>query len=128
MTVDGTLGPPGGGTRATGPGGGAATSGVDSALVGRWFRLILLYDALGPVASNETTWQFFVDGTATKTLVTRDYIEGWYDVGVLTVRWKADGQQVAITYPPPDGGTFQYPYRFVHDSLIFAGQGYVRLR
>jgi hypothetical protein len=124
--VEGAVGPNRGNEQTSGGGNNQPT--IDSTLVGRWVRVLIFYDAFGPTNTAETTWQFYGDGVATKTLVTRDFISGFYDVNALTTRWKTIGTNLEITYTPPAGGTFSYPFRVAGDSLYFAGEGYKRVR
>jgi hypothetical protein len=106
-------------------GGGSAAS---SALVGTWRRVLFFFTDDGSSASNETTWRFNSDGTASRLTVTRNFTAGLFDAQTVDARWEAPTQSVRITYLPPSSGTFEFSYRITNDTLYLASQGYGRVR
>ena len=117
------------GTSSTGTtgtiGGGSAAS---TALVGTWRRILFFFADDGSAASNETTWRFNSDGSASRLTVTRNYTAGLFDSQSVDARWEALTQSVRITYLPPSSGTFEFSYRIANDTLYLASQGYGRVR
>ena len=111
------------GTGGSGTGGGG--SQASSALVGRWNRIIYFYDAFGSLHSSETEWLFAADGSAARTVITRNLSEGFADAAVLLARWRVEGSEVVITYQPPNTGTVRFGYRFeasAAGTLLFLGE------
>lgn len=106
-------------------GGGSAAS---TALVGTWRRVLFFFTDDGSSASNETTWRFNSDGTASRLTVTRNFTAGLFDAQTVDARWEALTQSVRITYLPPSSGTFEFSYRITNDTLYLASQGYGRVR
>ena len=113
-------------TGTTGTVGGApATS---TALVGTWRRVLYFFADDGSASSNETTWRFNSNGTASRLTVTRNFTAGLFDSQTVDARWEALTQSVRITYLPPSSGTFEFTYRITNDTLYLASQGYGRVR
>jgi hypothetical protein len=111
-------------TGTTGTTGGSAAS----ALVGTWRRVLLFFADDGSASSNETTWRFNSDGTASRLTVTRNFTAGLFDAQTVDARWEALAQSVRITYLPPSSGTFEFSFRITNDTLYLASQGYSRVR
>lgn len=116
--------PPGTLTNGTIGGGSAAST----ALVGTWRRVLFFFTDDGSSGSNETTWRFNSDGTASRLTVTRNFTAGLFDAQTVDARWEALTQSVRITYLPPSSGTFEFSYRITNDTLYLASQGYGRVR
>ena len=112
------------GTTGTIGGGSAAAA----ALVGTWRRVLYFFADDGSASSNETTWRFNADGTASRLTVTRNVTAGVFDAQTVDARWEALTQSVRITYLPPSSGTFEFAYRITNDTLYLASQGYGRVR
>ena len=121
-----TVGPFGTGTPNGGAPVGGSVAAAERLLVGRWMNVYFLYDDIGALHSSETTWQFFSDKAATKTLVTRNHTEGFYDVIVNTYRWSTTGDQLTIGSP---NGTFNQvlAYRINSDTLVLATIPFIRI-
>lgn len=122
---DGPAGVNGGTGTGTGGSGGGGGTQSSSALVGRWNRIIYFYDAFGSLHSSETEWVFAADGSAARTVITRNLSEGFADAAVLLARWRVEGSEVVITYQPPNAGTVRFGYRFEASSvgtLLFLGE------
>ena len=120
---DGSTGVNGG--TGTGTGGGGGGSQASSALVGRWNRIIYFYDTFGSLHSSETEWVFAADGSAARTVITRNLSEGFADAAVLLARWRVEGSEVVIAYQPPNTGTVRFRYRFEASAvgtLLFLGE------
>ena len=127
VAVDGSTGVNGGGsgTGTSGGGGGGGGSQTSSALVGRWSRVLFFFDMFGSLHSSETEWVFSADGSAARTVITRNITEGFADATVAFARWRAEGNDVVITYQPPDAGTVRFSFRFessASGTLLFLGE------
>ena len=121
--VDGPLGV---GTSNGGAPVGGSVAAAERLLVGRWLNVQFFVDGIGVLHSSETTWQFFADKAATKTLVTRNHTEGFYDVIVNTYRWSTTGDQLTIGSA---NGTFNQvlAYRISGDTLVLATMPFIRV-
>ncbi|MDF2773557.1 MAG: hypothetical protein K0S86_3054 [Geminicoccaceae bacterium] len=117
------LGGPLGSAGGTGTAGGASGSG----LVGTWRRILLFVAEDGSTGSNETTWRFNANLTASRLTVTRNFTSGLSDAQVVEALWEPLPQSVRITYLPPSSGTFEFPYRITADTLFLASQAYGRV-
>ena len=120
----GRLGAPRGST--LGSTGGTGSNG-SSAIVGTWRRVIYFLTEDGSAGSNETTWRFNSNGTASRLSVTRNFTAGLADAQTLDAQYELLTQTVRITYLPPSSGTFEFSYRVSRDTLYLASQGYVRI-
>ena len=112
-----------GGIGGTGTGTGPAAAG----LVGTWRRILFFIAGDGSTSSNETTWRFNTDGTASRLTVTRNFTSGLFDSQTVDARWEALPQAVRVTFLPPSSGTFEFAYRITADTLYLASQPYGRL-
>jgi hypothetical protein len=90
--------------------------------------VLLFFADDGSASSNETTWRFNSDGTASRLTVTRNFTAGLFDSQTVDARWEALAQSVRITYLPPSSGTFEFSFRITNDTLYLASQGYGRVR
>ena len=115
-------GPPG----STG-GNGTTSTPLAPGLVGTWRRILYFIAEDGSSGSNETTWRFNADGSASRLTVTRNFSSGQFDAQTLNARWEPLTQAVRITYLPPSSGTFDFSYRIVADTLFLASQAYGRV-
>ena len=105
--------------------GGSTIANAEKALVGRWLNVRFLVDDFGDLHASETTWQFYSDLCATKTLVTRNLSEGFYDVIVDTFRWSTTGELLSIR--SPSGTNLSLAYRISGDTLFLVTQPFLRL-
>ena len=96
-------------------------------LVGTWRRILYFHAEDGSASSNETTWRFVADGSASRLTVTRNFSAGTADFQTVNARWEPLTQSVRITYLPPSSGTFEFTYRIVADTLYLASQAYGRI-
>lgn len=125
VAVDGSTGVNGGGSGTGTSEGGGGGSQTSSALVGRWSRVLFFFDMFGSLHSSETEWVFSADGSAARTVITRNITEGFADATVAFARWQAEGNDVVITYQPPDAGTVRFRFRFessASGTLLFLGE------
>ena len=111
-----------------GPGGAGGGSSTSSALVGTWNRTVFLLLADGSAGSTETLWQFAADGTGARTVTARNFSAGVFDVFLTNVTWQATSTTVRVTFQPPQSGTVDYSWLVRGDTLLLAGQDYVRVR
>src|SRR5215211_1397802 len=68
--------------------GGNSTT-LSQSLVGTWRHTFAFLDEFGFANSTETTWRFAADGTAERSLVTRNLTVGLSDTLLTTARWSA---------------------------------------
>lgn len=106
---------------------GTTSSPMAPGLVGTWRRILYFIAEDGSSGSNETTWRFNADGSASRLTVTRNFSSGQFDAQTLNARWEPLTQAVRITYLPPSSGTFDFSYRIVADTLFLASQVYGRI-
>jgi hypothetical protein len=112
-----------------GSAGGTGTTGSPSGseLVGTWRRILFFIAEDGSSGSNETTWRFNANRTASRITVTRNFTAGISDAQVVEALWEPMTQSVRITFLPPSSGTFEFSYRITADTLFLASQGYGRV-
>ena len=118
--------------RVSGPLGNTGGTGTTSTpqapgLVGTWRRILYFIAEDGSAGSNETTWRFSADRSASRLTVTRNFSAGTADAQTVNARWEPLTQSVRITYLPPSSGTFEFTYRIVADTLFLASQAYGRI-
>jgi len=124
-TITGTIGAPrpvNPGTTGTGTTGGS----IDSRLVGRWSRTVLLQDDVGAVHASRTTWRFGADAMATRSVVATNLTFGLIDSVVTPARWRTEGGAVVFTYLPEGRGTARFDYFLQGTTLILGGLGFER--
>ncbi|MBC7791258.1 MAG: hypothetical protein H7Z74_15030 [Anaerolineae bacterium] len=113
----------------TGPGrsgGGIVSSSF--ALVGRWERFVLFTDAGGAVHASETLWDFRSDGTALRTVVTRNLTDGFADAITTVANWRVQGSSLVLDFVSPASGTVQFFFHINRDILTLDGRDFVRAR
>lgn len=124
----GTTGTGATGTGTTTP---SASSTFDAALLGRWRRVVLFTATDGTSNSSETTWTFAGDGSALRTVVSRNISYGLADAVNAAASWRTEGSTVVITYRPPDRGTVRFAYAVERsafgDALRLNSQSFVRV-
>ena len=106
---------------------GTTSTPVAAGLVGSWRRILYFIAEDGSSGSNETTWRFNADGSASRLTVTRNFTAGIGDAQTVNARWEPLTQAIRITYLPPSSGTFEFTYRIVADTLFLASQAYGRV-
>jgi hypothetical protein len=116
-----------GGPLGTAGGRGTTASPSGSELVGTWRRVLFFIAEDGSSGSNETTWRFNANGTASRIIVTRNFTSGIADAQTVDALWEPLTQAVRIRFLPPSSGTFEFPYRITADTLILASQAYGRV-
>lgn len=112
------------GRGASGPIVGGAT--LDAAIAGTWRRTLVFIDDFGYVHSSETTWTFAATGSAVRTIVTANHTLGAADTSVATARWRLDGTSLTIELVAPSPGVIVLDVRVQGNSLLLAGQEYLR--
>jgi len=121
----------GGGIMVRGTTGGAGGSQTSSIVVGRWWRIVT-FSSGGAARTSETTWDFYADGTAQRTLVTTNVTEGVADVLVWEARWATAGDEIEITYTYPVTGAVRFRWRvergFEYDVLYLDDTWFRRIR
>ncbi|MGI9076346.1 MAG: hypothetical protein ACR2G6_03315 [Gemmatimonadaceae bacterium] len=112
----------------TGTGRSGATVNSSLALVGRWERVVFFTDAGGAVHASETLWDFRSDGTALRTVVTRNLTEGFADAITAIVNWRVQGSSLVLDFVSPASGTTQFFFHINRDILTLDGRDFVRAR
>jgi hypothetical protein len=106
-------------------------AGLDAALVGRWRRAVAVAAGYATAGSSETTWTFAADGSALRSVVTRDPALGLVDSYTVAASWRADGRTVLIALRSPELGPARFTYAVVRttsgDVLYLDGQGFQRV-
>jgi hypothetical protein len=111
-----------------GPGSGSPEGPArPGALVGRWSHRVLFEDGLGVIHSSETIWDFRADGSALRTLISRNLTDGVAEATTQVAQWHLQGRTVVITYLPPDGGTVSFDYQILGDTLLLGGREFRRV-
>lgn len=106
--------------------GGNSTT-ISQSLVGTWRHTFEFVDDFGFANATETTWTFAADGTAGRTLVTRNLTVGSADTLLTTARWSASGDSLTIEFTSPSPGTFEFTVRVQGNQLTLAGEAYTRV-
>lgn len=113
----------------TGPGrSGGITANSSLALVGRWERVVLFTDVGGAVHASETLWDFRSDGTALRTVVTRNLTDGFADAITAVAYWRIQGSSLVLDFVSPASGTAQFFFHISRDILTLDGRDFVRVR
>jgi hypothetical protein len=117
----GLFGPPGRQVASFGGGTSAAT-----ALTGTWRHALFFFDDFGFANSTETTWQFASDGTAVRTIITRNITLGASDVAITVARWRVSGTRIIIDFVSPTTGTVELDFSISGNQLLLSGQTFER--
>lgn len=115
---------------ATGPG-RTIENGTENrplALIGRWERIVIFTDAGGTVHASETLWDFRLDGTALRTVVTRNLSEGFADATTAVMLWSTRGSSLVLDFLSPASGTVQFFFHIDRDILTLDGRDFIRAR
>jgi hypothetical protein len=107
--------------------GGSPTSTTTASLAGTWRHALFFVDDFGFTNSTETTWQFSGDGTALRTIVTRNITLGTSDATITVARWRVSGTRVIIDFVSPTTGTIELAFSVQGNQLILAGQTFTRV-
>ena len=103
----------------------------DAALLGRWRRAVLFRGADGTSHGSEITWSFAADGSALRSVVSRNVTLGLADVVSTAASWRTEGNTVVIVYLSPGSGAVRFTY-FVDrtaygDVLYLDDQAFTRV-
>ncbi len=113
----------------TGPGrSGGGTVNSSFALLGRWERVVFFTDAGGTVHASETLWDFRSDGTALRTVVTRNLTDGFADAITTIANWRVQGSTLVLDFVSPASGTSRFFFHISRDILTLDGRDFVRAR
>ena len=97
-----------------------------SLVVGTWARSEVFLDTLGIPRTQETTWMFNADGTATRTIVTRSSLDPIVDRQDASALWELQGEEILIDFTAPFTGQLQLTFERLGDRLILGGQTFLR--
>lgn len=119
------------GAATTGPGEpfrfavpGSSTTTV--AVTGIWSRSVTFFDELGVPRSSETVWRFNADGSAIRSTLIRDALNGIVERQDAFARWEIQGTQIVIDFTAPIAGRLQLTFVREGETLILGGQTFVR--
>jgi hypothetical protein len=126
--LTGVLGSPS--TVAYGSGAGGQ-SRLDPALLGRWRRVRVFTANDGTTHTSETTWAFAGDGSALRTVVSRNVSFNLADGASTSAFWRTEPGVLVVTFRPPEGGVTRFAYvvdRSAYgDVLYLAGEPFARV-
>lgn len=103
-----------------------SSSAVDTRLVGRWSRTLLLQDAGGSIHASRTTWRFGADASASRSVVASNLTFGLVDSVVTSMRWRTEGRTVILTSVAPGVAETRFEYRFDGQALVLGGLAFDR--
>ena len=106
--------------------GGSSTT-ISQTLVGTWQHTFEFVDDFGFGNATVTTWTFAADGTAGRTIVTRNLTVATSDTLLTTARWSASGDNLTIEFTSPSPGTFAFSVSVQGNQLTLAGEAYTRV-
>lgn len=106
---------------------GGNTTTISQSLVGSWRHTFEFVDDFGFANATETTWTFAADGSARRSIVTRNLTVGSADTLLTTARWSASGDSLTIEFTSPSPGTFQFSVSVQGNQLTLAGEAYARV-
>jgi hypothetical protein len=120
----------GGTTIGTGGGTGGTGGGpsLNSAVVGRWTRVLFVYSDNGDAHESRTTWEFRQDGSALRSVTAWNLSQGIYDTVVSVATWSTTGSQLTITYVAPTAGAAAFAFSVNGDVLTIGLDQFARLR
>jgi hypothetical protein len=120
-------------TTALTAGGSTSRAGVrlDPALIGRWHRAVVFASYDGSTNSSETTWSFAGDGSALRTVISRNLTFGLADAVSDPALWRVEGGTVVIDFGPLGSAPARFAYyverRAGGELLSLGGQRYTRV-
>lgn len=110
----------------TGTGATSGTGTVDTRLVGRWSRTVLIQDNGGSIHASRTSWRFGSDASATRAVVASNLTFGLVDSVVTQARWRVQNGGLIVTYLAPSSGEARFDYRLQGATLILGGLAFDR--
>ena len=111
--------------RFGGPGSG--TSGtINTAVVGTWSRTVVFVDERGIPRENETTWAFNQDGTAVRTIISRNVAAGISERQDALANWQVVNNEIVVDWLAPFTGRLRLAFIREGDQLVLAGQTFFR--
>ena len=126
--LTGVLGSPTTATYGSGSGGEAR---LDPSLLGRWRRVLVFTANNGTTNTSETTWAFAGDGSALRTVVSRNVSFDLADAASARAFWRTESGFIVITFRAPDSGTARFAYAVERsaygDVLYLGGQPFARV-
>lgn len=99
---------------------------TDTVVVGTWTFKISFVDDFGVPRSTETTWTFNSDGSAIRSVITRNFLDGIADRRDSFARWVVQGDQLVIDFTSPFTGRVPLTFQRNGDRLILGGQTFLR--
>ncbi len=106
--------------------GSPGASVANALVVGTWTLKFVFVDAIGIARSTETTWTFNADGTAFRSMITRNFLDAIVDRQDAFARWEVQADQIVITFTSPFTGRVPLQFQRNGDRLILGGQTFVR--
>lgn len=106
---------------------GTSSGTRHNSLVGIWTRLVVFTDDLGTAHSSRTTWEFRSDGSATRSVITRNLSIGVADVLTAHASWRTEGSTLVIAFRSPDSGTSRFAFSLFANTLTLDGRDFVRV-
>jgi hypothetical protein len=103
------------------------TQSAASQLIGAWRRSLFFVDDFGFSHSTETTWEFQPDGSALRTVVTRNLSVGLADVTLTSGRWRVEDSRLQIDFVSPQPGSILLQFRVEASRLVLADETYERV-
>ena len=98
---------------------------LNAQLVGTWRRAVFFFDGNGIPRSSETIWTFRGDGSATRTVIARNFADGIADAITVDARWRVEAGVLVITFSS-DGSTTRLSYRVEGTKLFLESQQFDR--
>jgi hypothetical protein len=102
--------------------GGPSASVNDTIVVGTWSRNVSFIDEFGVPRSSETVWTFNADGTAIRSTITRNLLDGIEEQVDAFARWTIQGDQIVIDFTAPFTGRVQLAFQRQGQQLTLGGQ------
>ena len=102
-------------------------SSAGTVVVGTWTRSISFVDSLGIPRTTETTWVFNANGSATRSIVTRGFLDAVVNRQDATASWEVQGDSLVIDFTAPFTSRVQLAVQREGDRLILGGQTFLRV-
>ncbi len=112
-------------TITTGPAFSSRGGSQQTALLGRWQRVVQI-NVGGVLHAQETTWEFRSDGLAIQTIITRELSSGFGDASVTTAHWSTSGRTLFLDFLSRPGSA-QLDFSVFGNVLRLNGQDFVRI-
>ncbi|HJU73057.1 MAG TPA: hypothetical protein VJ717_04870 [Gemmatimonadaceae bacterium] len=107
-------------------GAGTGPGTVNTAVVGTWTRTVVFVDEQGIPRENETTWAFNQDGTAVRTIISRNVAAGISERQDALANWQVVNAEIVVDWLAPFTGRLRLAFIREGDQLILAGQTFFR--